>query len=98
MLKHPEARVTLTQEIRSAFTTYNAITPEALSRLPYLTAVIYETLRAHMVSASGMPRVSPGAVVDGVYVPRGIVVQLSNFAATRDERYFADPLGYHPER
>ncbi|KAK3292010.1 cytochrome P450 [Chaetomium fimeti] len=98
LLKSPKARAILTEEIRSAFESYEDITPEALARLKYLNAFIHETLRVHLTTPTGMPRLSPGAVVDGVYVPKGIVVQLSSFTAMRHERYFADPLEFRPER
>lgn len=48
------------------------MTPEALARLPYLQAFVQETFRAHLTTPTGMPRISPGAVVDGIYVPKGV--------------------------
>ncbi|KAK3370718.1 cytochrome P450 [Lasiosphaeria ovina] len=99
-LKHPKTHVILTKEIRDAFATYDDMTPEALAHLKYLHAFIYETLRVHLTTPTGMPRIYPGATVDGVYVPKGtqVVVQLSNFTAMCHERYFADPLDFRPER
>ncbi|KAL2258304.1 hypothetical protein VTK26DRAFT_8431 [Humicola hyalothermophila] len=98
LLKNPKAHAILAEEIRTAFNSYDEITSEALARLKYLNAFINETLRVHLTTPSGMPRISPGAVVDGVYVPKGVVVQLSSFTAMRHEQYFADPLEFRPER
>lgn len=45
---------------------------EALQPLPYLHAVIEETLRLHTNGAFGLPRISPGATVDGHYIAKGV--------------------------
>lgn len=72
LIKEPGALETLVREIRSRFNNYDEITPDALATLPYLNACIHETLRVHVTSSSGMPRRSPGAVVDGHYIPKGV--------------------------
>ncbi len=41
---------------------------------------------------------STRATVDGVYIPKGVIVESSLFTAARHERYFHDPKGFHPER
>jgi hypothetical protein len=62
----------ITEEIRGAFTNYDQITLDRLQTLLYLQAVIDETLRCHNNCTFGMPRVSPGATVDGTFVPKGV--------------------------
>jgi cytochrome P450 len=37
-----------------------------------LQRFINETLRVHATAANGLPRISPGATVDGIYVPKGV--------------------------
>ncbi|EPE30390.1 Cytochrome P450 [Glarea lozoyensis ATCC 20868] len=98
LLKNPQVCTTLTKEIRDSFKSYEEITPQALLSLKYLAAFISETLRVYLPASTGSPRVSPGAIVDGVYVAKGIVCQLSTFTAQRHERWFRDPLEFHPER
>lgn len=98
LLKHLETRAHLTREVRDKFKSYEDITPDALVQLPYMAAFIHETPRVHLTTPSGMPRVSPGAVVDGVYVRKGVVVQLCSFAAMRHARYFTDPPEFRPQR
>ncbi|CRG91780.1 Cytochrome P450 3A2 [Talaromyces islandicus] len=98
LLKYPSTRAILTKEIRDSFSTYEEITPHALTNLKYLQAFIQETMRTHLTGANGMPRVSPGATADGIYVPKGVVCQLSTLTAMRHERYFRDPKEFHPER
>ncbi|RYP34523.1 hypothetical protein DL767_004235 [Monosporascus sp. MG133] len=71
LIQEPECYKILTEEIREKFTRYEDITPDALATLPYLHACLEETLRMLPSNNTGLPRVSPGAVVDGCYVPKG---------------------------
>lgn len=72
LVKNPEALRILAHDIRGAFKSYNDITPAAAANLPYLTACLKETLRMMPSAATGMPVISPGAVVDGTFVPKGV--------------------------
>jgi len=72
LLKYPNICAILTKDIRDAFKTYDEITTDALVSLGYLQAYIHETMRVHLTAPTGMPRISPGATVDGVYVPKGV--------------------------
>ncbi|RYP75705.1 hypothetical protein DL771_002192 [Monosporascus sp. 5C6A] len=98
LLKEPETLKTLTSEIRDAFTRYDDIKPNALASLEYLNACLEESLRLFPSNNTGLPRVSPGSVVDGTYVPQMVHVQTSIFAATRSPRNFHDPLHFRPQR
>lgn len=72
LLKTPEAYTTLVKEVRAAFQDYDDITHDSLVDLKFLHACIQETLRVHVTAITGLPRISPGAVVDGIYVPKGV--------------------------
>ncbi|TVY85265.1 Cytochrome P450 monooxygenase aclL [Lachnellula suecica] len=98
LVKYPSTCATLTKEIRESFQIYEEMKPDSLGRLKYLNAFISEVFRVHLTVGTGMPRISPGATVDGVYVPTGVVCQVSSFTAMRSERYFRDPLEFHPAR
>ncbi|KAI1349115.1 cytochrome P450 [Xylaria sp. FL0043] len=98
LLQEPECYRILVQEIRSHFIDYDAITPTELSSLPYLHACIEETLRLLPSNNTGLPRISPGATVDGQYVPKGTHVQSCIWALARSPRYFHDPLRFQPQR
>ncbi|KAI0968452.1 isotrichodermin C-15 hydroxylase [Xylaria arbuscula] len=98
LVKEPNAYKILVREIRDAFQAYDRINADALVELKYLHAVVSETMRVHINNGTGLPRISPGAVVDGVYIPKGIVCQMSSFAAARSPDYFRDPLEFRPER
>ncbi|OLN88361.1 Isotrichodermin C-15 hydroxylase 2 [Colletotrichum chlorophyti] len=95
----PEKMERLKQEVRNAFSAYTDITAEALqSSCPYLNAVIDEDLRLMTPAPSGLPRFSPGAHVDGYFVPAGVTVQTCNFATAHSPESFFLPREFHPER
>ncbi|KAH8204264.1 hypothetical protein TruAng_001550 [Truncatella angustata] len=98
LLKEPVAYATLVEEVRAAFPDYNAINSETTANLKYLQACERESLRLHQETVDGLPRVSPGAFVDGIYIPQGVICQISYFAAARSPRYFSDPLKFRPNR
>lgn len=64
----------LVHEIRSAFTADQDITFSKAATLPYLAAVIEETLRCYPPFVTSLARVVPpgGAMVDGQFVPEDV--------------------------
>jgi cytochrome P450 len=72
LLKEPDAYAALVEEIRGAFTEYGAIDMEAVTSLKYLNGCVQESLRIHQETTDGLPRISPGVVVDGDYIPQGV--------------------------
>lgn len=74
LLTNPETYIKLRQEIRTRYSNYDEIDVTSSLQLPYLKAVINETLRIYPPGPQGFPRVSPGAVVDGMYVPAGVSI------------------------
>jgi cytochrome P450 len=80
LLENPEAHQTLSKEIRDTFSSYHDITSgKTLMSLPYLHACIEETLRLLPSNDTGLPRISPGAVIDGQYVSKGVSCHLMHF-------------------
>ncbi|KAL4887213.1 putative cytochrome P450 [Aspergillus karnatakaensis] len=71
-----------------------------LERLPYLTAVIKESLRMNQGVVSPLPRVvqSPGALIGGRYVPANAVVGMSTHFVLQNETIFERPGEFRPER
>ncbi|KAK7731055.1 hypothetical protein SLS53_008857 [Cytospora paraplurivora] len=98
LLDKPTILKILTEEIRSLFTSYDEITASRAAELPYLTACLKESLRMVPTVLTGMPCVSPGARVDGIWIPAGVVCQSSPFAMQRNPQNFYDPLSFRPER
>lgn len=76
LLKTPEAYVSMRNEIRNRFPTYESINATAAQQLPYLQAVISEGLRIYPPGSQGFPRLSPGFAIDGEWIPRGVRILL----------------------
>uniref|UniRef100_L7IPR2 Cytochrome P450 3A19 n=1 Tax=Pyricularia oryzae (strain P131) TaxID=1143193 RepID=L7IPR2_PYRO1 len=99
LLKHPSSMARLTAELRTAFPRKGDVTATATLKLPYLGAVIQETLRLlPPINGRGSHRISPGALVDGIYVPAGVMVSADPWSIGRSPRYWAEPHAFRPER
>jgi cytochrome P450 len=73
LLENPESHQVLVKEVRETFSSYEEIIPgKTLTSLSYLRACIEETLRMLPSNNTGLPRISPGAMVDGQYIPKGV--------------------------
>jgi len=73
---------------------------EQVKKLPYLQAVIDETLRIHSTSGVGLPRLVPegGLVVCGKTFPEGTVLSVPTYTIHRDKVWGEDADLYRPER
>ncbi|KAI0099279.1 cytochrome P450 [Nemania sp. FL0031] len=70
-------------------------------RMPYLQAVIKETLRMHPATGLPMERVVPGggATIGGRFFPEGTIVGINSWVAHRNNQVFgADADDFNPER
>ncbi|KAG8627960.1 hypothetical protein KVT40_003833 [Elsinoe batatas] len=98
LCKYPSCLRILQSELRGRFATVEEITATAASQLPYLQAVIQEALRIFPPGSQGFPRLSPGKLIDDVWIPRGTEVYTSAWTVTHNENYFKDPYCFVPER
>lgn len=72
LLHDPASYKRLVEEIRGKFKSYDDINPDAVAHLRFLHASLMETLRITVIGSNGLPRVCPGAMVDGNYIARGV--------------------------
>lgn len=100
LLKTPAAFELLVEEVRGAFSTEVEITAANSAKLPYLNAVLSETLRISPPLPDGLHREVPkgGAIICGHHVPEGITVSVSCYAAFHSSSNFASPNVFAPER
>lgn len=68
--------------------------------IPYLDAIIHETLRLCPSVPSGLSRVTPpaGLQIDEVFIPGEVHISVPTYTIQRDPRYWDDPTEFVPER
>jgi cytochrome P450 len=74
--------------------------PAVLDSLPFLDAVLQETLRLHAGNPARLPRVVPqgGITLEGHFIPNGTTVSSNAYCLHRNERLFPQPEEWIPER
>ena len=100
LCKHPMVLEDLVSEVRGAFESEDQITLTSVNRLPYMLAVLKESLRRYPPIAGVAPRKVPrgGAVIAGKAVPQGTTVGVWHWAINHDPMYFTDPYKFDPDR
>ncbi|KAK8014326.1 cytochrome p450 3a17 [Apiospora arundinis] len=96
--QNPKAYKTVCDEIRTSFSSEDEINLKSTAGLPYLHACIEETMRIYSPAPTIPARSSPGAMLDGKFVPKGTIICMSNWATHRNPRNFRDPDVFAPER
>ncbi|KAK0113549.1 hypothetical protein ONS95_013800 [Cadophora gregata] len=98
LLSNSEKLNIMTTEVRQAYSSDDEIDGENVKKLVYMNAVIEEGLRIFPPAPFGLPRVCPGAEIDGHWVPKGTVISTAAHATAKDPTYFYLPDEFHPER
>ncbi|KAH9828202.1 benzoate 4-monooxygenase Cytochrome-P450 like protein [Teratosphaeria destructans] len=101
ILKAPEIYQKLKAEVASVWSVFEQPPKvEDLEKLPYLTAVIKESLRVSPGVVSGLPRVIPpsGATIATLPIPGGTIVSMSANFVHYSSALFPDPQTFRPER
>ncbi|KAF2219772.1 monooxygenase [Elsinoe ampelina] len=100
ILTNPHVYETLTKEIRTKYTHEDDITLVSSNSLPYLDAVITETLRLYPPVAITMPRVVPasGETIASSFVPGGTSVGVPHFAISHHPDNFHRAEDFCPQR
>ncbi|KAG2367962.1 cytochrome P450 [Suillus spraguei] len=69
------------------------------SALPYVEAILRETLRWHPVIPFGIPHATTTSdVYDGYFIPKGIAVFSNTWAMTHNPKKYPNPDEFKPER
>ena len=97
LAQHPEVERRLHEEIDGVL---GGRTPTAddVEHLPYAEMVLLEAMRLYPPAWGIERRALRDQSIGGCVIPAGAVVLMPTFLMNRDERFFADPLRFDPER
>ncbi|VUC20276.1 unnamed protein product [Clonostachys rosea] len=101
LLKHPQHLETLRKELDGVLEPHEVIAPyDKVKDLPFLRAVIDESLRVIPPTSAGLPRRTPkeGASILGEWIPGDTSVNMTIYAAHRDPEIFPVPEVFNPHR
>lgn len=100
LCQHPEYMAKVKEEVRGRFTDYDDITPGNTNDMPFISAVLSESLRLKTPTAVGFGRRvgEGGELISNHYIAKGTGVQVSQYPNNRSARNFAEPDSFRPER
>ncbi|KAK1715094.1 cytochrome P450 3A19 [Colletotrichum lupini] len=99
VLRDPDHYQRVQGEVREAYSSISDITAQSVLRLPYSNACIQETLRlTPPINGRGSHRISPGAMIDGLYIPKGVNVSADIWTIQRKPEYWALADKFRPDR
>ncbi|OSD00805.1 high nitrogen upregulated cytochrome P450 monooxygenase 2 [Trametes coccinea BRFM310] len=104
LLTHPEAYARLRSEVDTYYPPgEDALNTKHHADMPYLTAVINETMRLYPPVSDGSQRIVPygsgGRIIGTSYLPEGTIVTVHTYTIHRDPRNFSPlPESFWPER
>nr|AUY62560.1 putative cytochrome P450 75B [Punica granatum] len=99
LLRKPSVLQKARQEILTVVGTERPVQESDIDTLPYLQAIIKETLRLHPAGPLMLPyRAKTDTEVLGYTIPRGIQVLVNAWAIARDSNYWIEPMEFRPER
>ncbi|KAM5151910.1 LOW QUALITY PROTEIN: uncharacterized protein ACMZJ9_010195 [Mantella aurantiaca] len=99
LAKNPDVQRTVYEEVVSVIPGDKVPTPEDLSRMPLLKAVIKETLRLYpVVPQNGRIITDKEVILEGYVFPKDTLFVLSHYVLSRDEESFSEAERFLPRR
>ncbi|KAF8769442.1 hypothetical protein HU200_006471 [Digitaria exilis] len=99
LLKKPSIFTTITDELDRVVGRGRWVTEKDLTCLPYLNAIVKETMRMHPIVPLLVPRVArEDAAVAGYDIPKGTLVLINVWTIGRDPALWDKPEEFAPER
>lgn len=97
---YQERLIAEVKDVESVLAGNGSILPVDLcDRLPFLDAVIKETLRLYAPIPASQPRASTrDTTIDGYHIPARTIVSCQAFSLHRNAEVFADPNKFKPDR
>ncbi|KAK7270396.1 hypothetical protein RIF29_23496 [Crotalaria pallida] len=99
LLKNPDVMKKAREELIQVIGTNNEVKESDILRLPYIQAIVKETLRLHPPVPLLLPYVASNDVeVSGYTIHKGTQVLINAWSIGRNPNFWDDPLLFQPER
>ncbi|KAH1106311.1 hypothetical protein J1N35_010079 [Gossypium stocksii] len=99
LLHNPKALLEARRELRQIIGKGNVVDESDVIRLPYLQAIVNETLRLHPPVPFLIPRKAEVDIkIHNFVIPKGAQVLINAWAIGRDPSIWEEPDLFHPER
>jgi len=99
LLRNPDVLAKATEELDRVIGRGRLVAEEDMPNLPYVEAVVKETMRLHPVAPLLTPRLSREHVSVGGYdIPAGTRILINIWAIGRDPAVWEAPMEFRPER
>ncbi|PKI49975.1 hypothetical protein CRG98_029649 [Punica granatum] len=99
LLRKPSVLQKARQELLDVIGTERQVQESDIHQLPYLQAIVKETMRLHPAVPLLLPyKAKTDAEVLGYVIPKGIQVLVNAWALGRDPDYWTEPTEFRPER
>ncbi|KIY44914.1 cytochrome P450 [Fistulina hepatica ATCC 64428] len=99
MVLFPEVQARAQAELDAVVGSDRLPMPSDRGDLPYIEALLCETLRWHSATPTGVPhRVMEDDCYNGYFIPRGSVVIANTWAISRDPTLYSNPDTFDPTR
>ncbi|CAI8585916.1 unnamed protein product [Vicia faba] len=99
LMKNPRVMKKVQEEIRKAYQGKGFIEEEDVQNLPYLKAVIKESMRLYPILPILFPRETMKEIeIEGYTIPNKTLVYVSAWAIHRDPETWENPEEFYPER
>uniref|UniRef100_A0A0E0EW69 Cytochrome P450 n=1 Tax=Oryza meridionalis TaxID=40149 RepID=A0A0E0EW69_9ORYZ len=98
LLQNPKSMIKLQEELKGLLGTKTYVAESDISQLPYLQAVIKETLRFHPTVPIAFNKAEATVEIQGYKIPQGTTVYVNIWAICRRGKIWEDPDKFMPER
>ncbi|KAF7804118.1 3,9-dihydroxypterocarpan 6A-monooxygenase-like [Senna tora] len=98
LINHPHVMEKARQEIESVIGNTRIVEESDIANLPYLQAIVKETLRIHPTAPLVGRLSNENCNVGGYEIPAKTLLFVNLWSIGRDPNYWEDPLEFRPER
>lgn len=98
LLQNPEIMKTLQQEIKMVLGTRSQVEESDIGQLPYLQAIVKETLRLHPIVPLRLYEAERTVEIEGHTIPKGSKVIVNAWAIHQSVKVWIQPEKFLPER